>query len=242
MNEVLARHQKIGFQFSGGRDSLAALYALRDYWSDITVYHLDAGERFPETVAVVDRVSREVPNFVYIKGDLEKTERERGYPTDLLPARSNTILGKMHYGSKLSLIDRYECCYWSVMKPMHDRMIKDGVTLIIRGQRDSDYATPPLRSGSVENGIECYYPIQGWSDDQVLEYLNSIGVEPTPFYAEGLDTTPECMTCSGWWEDGRAKYLAKHHPEAHHKYIHKITLIKKEIDSHLNDLCKELTT
>lgn len=234
-----SRHEKIGFQFSGGRDSLAALYVVRPQWERMTVYHTDAGEQFPETVEVVTRVEQIVPHFVRIKGRLAETEKY-GLPTDLLPTHCNTVLGLMHSGSKLRLIDRYECCFNSVMKPMHDRMKADGVTLVIRGQRDADYANPPLRSGDVNDGMEAFYPIQGWSDQEVMAYLKSIDVQPARFYDEGLSTSPECMTCSAWWDDKRGAYLAKHHPEQHRKYVGKLIDIHREVSRHMRELQCEI--
>jgi len=154
-------------------------------------------------------------------------------PTDHTPA------GRLVSGLP-SLIDRYECCYRSLMAPMHQRMLEDGITLIIRGQRDSDYVTPPMRSGDSDGQIEVFYPIQDWTDQDVMEYLAWLGIEPTPFYDHGLSTTPECMTCSAWWDDGRAAYLKQHHPEKHAEYVAKLQTVRAAIMNQMKDLDAEL--
>ncbi len=238
---ALARHAgHVALQFSGGRDSLAVLFALREFWSQLTVYHGVAGDPFPETTALVNRIASLVPRFVMFSGRLAEVEKTMGLASDLVPTQTASWLGRQHAGCDVKLIDRYECCYQSLMKPMHERILADGISLVIRGQRDSDYVVPPMRSGETDSGIEVLYPIQGWSDQRVLDYLAAIGVAPTPFYREGLQTTPECMTCSAWWDDGRAAYLAKHHPAAHSTYLKKLIVIHREVQKQMRDLHNEL--
>lgn len=223
---LFTRHKKIAFQFSGGRDSLAALYLLQPYWDLFTVYHLDTGDQFPEAREVVDRVAAEVPHFERIMGRVEQSIAAHGLPTDIIPITHHTFVGRAVTGAGFGLQDRYDCCYRSLMAPMHERMVQDGVTLIIRGQRDSDYAAPVTRSGHVENGIEFFYPIQEWSAENVMQYLAQIGVKPPPFYERGMKTTPDCMHCSAWWDEHRAAYLKQYHPESYRTYVGRLAKIR----------------
>lgn len=233
------RHERIGFQFSGGRDSLAALFLLRAHWERMTVYHLDTGDLFPETCEVVKRIEAMVPNFVRIKGRRAQTEATHGVPSDLVPT-SCTPPGRLVSGATLRIIDRYECCYRSLMAPMHERMVEDGITLIVRGQRDSDYATPPMRSGQWQGGMEVLYPVQSWSAEQVMLFLAAIEQAPPPFYERGMKSAPECMTCTAWLDEGRAAYLAKYHPVAFHDYQRRLGAIHAAIAPHLRDMAAEL--
>ena len=41
---AVARHEKIGFQFSGGRDSVAALHVMRPHWDRMAIYITDTGD------------------------------------------------------------------------------------------------------------------------------------------------------------------------------------------------------
>ena len=92
------------------------------------------------------------------------------------------------------------------MIPMHERMISDGITLIIRGQKNSDKVKGPLRSGQVDCGIEMLFPIEDWTDKRVLSFLREQNVEIPRFY-EMLNDAPDCMTCTGYWGRGYQQWL-----------------------------------
>ena len=231
--DAFARHQRIGFQFSGGRDSTAALYQLRPYWRRMTVFHLDTGDQFPETRAVVAEVAQalaaeNVP-FVVIRSDVSQYRTQHGLASDLVPV-DNTPPGRLVSGRSLKLVSRYECCYQNLMRPMHQAIVDSGITLLVRGQRDDEYATPPLRSGDAQDGIEVLYPIQSWTGEQVSAYLLDNGLPIAPFYERGARRAPECMGCTAWWDEGRAQYLRDYHPEAHQRYAANMKIIRIEID------------
>lgn len=236
LEDAFRRHRRIAFQYSGGRDSTAALYLLRPYWDRMQVYFLDTGEAYPETLAVLEQVERDMGKPIErIHGDVARVRIEHGLATDVLPV-DNTELGRMVSGRNVRLISRYECCARSLMAPMHARMLADGITLIVRGQRDEDYATPPLRSGAVENGIESLYPVQDWTTAQVDAYLKDNGLPVAAFYAAGMPHGSDCMGCTAWWGEGRAAYLRKNHPAAHERYVQRMHVIRRAIDRQLGTL------
>jgi 3'-phosphoadenosine 5'-phosphosulfate sulfotransferase (PAPS reductase)/FAD synthetase len=228
LQSAFERHQRIAFQFSGGRDSTAALYLLRPLWSRLTVYHLDTGDQFPETRAVVDAVAREV-DIVLVQGDVAGVRREFGLPSDIVPV-DNTDIGRMVSGRAVKLQSRYDCCIRSLMAPMHRRMREDGITLLVRGQRDDEYAAPPHRSGQSADGFEVLYPIQHWTGEQVSAYLKDNGLPLAQFYERGARRAPECMGCTAWWDEGRAAYMREHHPAAFDSYRANMKTIRIEID------------
>lgn len=234
ITSAFARHDRIGFQFSGGRDSTAALYLLRQFWPYMTVYHLDTGDQFPETVAVVNQVEAEFvaaggSPFVRIKTDVHHTREHIGLASDLVPV-DNTAVGRLVSGRDVKIISRYDCCGITLMAPMHERIRADGITLLIRGQRDDEYAKQPKRSGDIEHGIEFLYPIQDWSGEQVQAYLNDNGHPVAPFYERGARRAPECMGCTAWWDEGRADYLRQYHPIKFAEYRANMRTIRAEID------------
>ena len=238
IDSALSRHARIGFQLSGGRDSVAALYLLRPYWGRMVVYHLDTGDQFPETMAVVGRVELDLGRpMIRIAGFAREVRRDYGLASDLVPV-GNTPIGRMLSGRKLRLISRDECCVRSRMTPLHLRMRQDGITLLIRGQRDDEYAVQPKRSGDVEDGIEFLYPIQDWTGDQVQAYLKDNNLPVAPFYERGMRRAPECMGCTAWWDEGRDTYLKQYHPLHFVAYQANVKLIRAEIDAqyqHLKD-------
>lgn len=235
IKSAFARHDRIGFQFSGGRDSTAALYLLRDYWPRMTIYHLDTGDQFPETVEVVRAVESETGPMVKIVTDVKGSREEFGTPSDLVPV-DNSPIGRMLSGRPLKIVSRFECCARNLMLPMHKRLIDDGITLLIRGQRDDEYTRPPMRSGDVESGLEVLYPIQSWTGQQVSEYLQAGSHPLAPFYERGARRAPECMGCTAWWDEGRADYMKQYHPQAHSVYIRKMEEIRSEIGRQLSML------
>lgn len=236
---ILARHDRIAFQLSGGRDSLAALELLRAHWHQMTVYWCNPGAPFPETLEIMEWVKLEVPNFVEIAGAQPQTIAQYGLPSDLVPV-SRTAHGMAISGEQgVMLQDRYACCARSMMEPTHARMVADGITLIIRGQKDADGLKSPLRSGAVVDGVELLFPIQDWTNTQVMRYLQGKAV-PIPRFYQHMNSAPDCMTCSAYWEEGAASYLKQYHPEAHAEVQSRLDLINAAVGVHIAAFNKEV--
>lgn len=208
---AFARHTKIAFQLSGGRDSCAALWTLRPYWGRMTVYHANTGDQYPETTAIIDWWRQHV-DVTVVHSDVKKYHAEVGWPSDVLPF-NGTPLGRDISGETTRIVGRLDCCWTNLMWPIHQRMLDDGITLIVRGQRDADYKKPPMRSGDTEGPIEALYPIQSWTTAEVDAYCREHGLPMAPWYAEGAAHGSDCLHCTAWWDDGRLPYLRGHHPE-----------------------------
>jgi len=246
--EAVDRHTKnggvVGFQFSGGRDSVAALFLLRECWSKMRVYHLDSGDQFPEVARVVREVEKALSDHGVeihrITGQVQSVVAIYGLPSDLVPVDNHSFVGLNVSGRDLAIQSRYECCARSIMFPMHSRMLADGVTLIVRGQRDEDYASPPFRSGDVSDGMEVLYPIEKWTGKQVLDYLDLHDLPRTDFYTSGMKQSPDCMHCTAWWDEGRMAYLKKRDPSAHARVAAQMIEIRAEVHRQLSFLDAEL--
>jgi phosphoadenosine phosphosulfate reductase len=222
---IFDRHEKIALQFSGGKDSLALLHLFKPHWDRITVYWLNSGDPFPETERQMREVAAMVPHFVEIEGRQPEVIATLGIPSDMVPALS-TPIGRAACGGRApAILDRYSCCLYSLFLPMHERMKADGITCIIRGQKHSDMQRSPLKSGDVEDGIEYLFPLEDFDDADVFAYLGLQQIELPSFYPE-LSASPDCMTCSAYWEEGRGKYLRKHHPGAYAIYQERLGIIK----------------
>ncbi len=237
MNDILARHQNIALQLSGGKDSIACLFMMREHWDRLTVYWCNTGDAFPETVALMGEIRAQVPRFVEIAGQQPAVIERFGIPTDILPA-SATPMGVANGG--IPMQDRYSCCLRSLMLPMHERMIQDGITLIIRGQKAADRLKGPLRSGDVDGGIEYLFPIEGWTDGQVLAYLREQDA-PLPRFYEVMGSSPDCMTCSAYWETGAAKYLKRYHFEQFKVVQARLDAINEAVAEHIQNFNAEVT-
>lgn len=232
MQDIIERHERIALQFSGGKDSLACLYLMRSYWDRLTVYWLNTGAAFPETVALADQVRAMVPHFVEIAGDQPGVIAQHGIPSDIVPV-NHTPIGIMAGASAGPLIqDRYSCCFKTIMVPIYERMVADGITLIIRGQKNADHLKGTLRSGHVENGVEYLFPIEDWTARQVLDYLREQDAQIPRFY-EVMDSAPDCMTCSAYWETGAAAYLKRYHYPVYELVQQRLDVIKDAVAGHI---------
>lgn len=232
--DAIARHERIAFQLSGGRDSVAALFAMRSHWDRMSIYHLNTGDRFPETVRVIDEIAKLVP-VITIESDAKEYRNTAGFPSDVVPV-DNTPFGRMVSGERLRIVSRYDCCGAVVMLPLYRRMDADGITLIVRGQRHSDYARAPIRSGQSDGRFEVLFPIEDWSTEQVNQFIHENGLPVTDFYQRGLSVTPECMGCTAWWGEGRLQYLQESDPTKYDQVSKKIIEIKQEIGAQLQPI------
>lgn len=231
LNAIFNRHERIALQVSGGRDSIACLYLLKPYWDRLTVYWLDTGAAYPETVALMQRIRDMVPNFARIEGRQPQTIEEFGIPSDIVPA-SGTPFGVYAADNGQLIQDRYSCCMRSIMFPMHERMIADEITLIIRGQKDADRLKSKTRSGNVIDGIEFLFPIEDWDARKVMRFLEEEGA-PIPRFYEMLSGAPDCMTCSAYWEEGAAKYLRRYHYDQYLANQARLDVINRAVGEHI---------
>jgi phosphoadenosine phosphosulfate reductase len=209
---ALDRHQAAAFSFSGGKDSLAVAYMLRPAADRVTVYCVDTGDLLPELQDIIAHVEVMFPRFVRIQTSAAAYITRNGLPSDLVPYQSHP-LGRRIGQAAIPLVSSYDCCWYNVMEPLLHRVQQDGCTLLIRGTKSSDMPRLPVVDGQLLGGIEHCYPLQAWSNDDVLAYLRAEGAPIAPMYDFGLRTSFDCATCPAWWREGRGPYLKERHPE-----------------------------
>ena len=231
IDAVISKHAKIALQFSGGKDSLACLYLMKPHWERMTVYWLDTGSAYPETVALMNDVRALVPRFERIEGRQPAVIDAFGLPSDLVPVSATPVGGAVS-GAALRIQDRYSCCIRSIIEPTHQRMLADGVTLIIRGQKNADRLKAPIKSGHIENGIEYFFPIEDWDDAKVMSFLREQNA-PIPRFYEMLNDAPDCLTCSAWWEKGEGAYRKRYHYQHYQEYQRRLEIIKEAVGNHI---------
>lgn len=236
--DAFDRHERIAIQFSGGADSTAMLWLLRPLWARATVYWLNTGDNLPEAAAWVSLVRQVVPNFVEVASPREQVIAMHGMPADAVPSVS-TPGGRMVGGPVPALQDRLDCCYRSLMLPLHERMIRDRVSLLVRGQKDSDEMKSPIRSGEVIDGFEVLYPLESWSHDDVMAFLRANELPILPVYHHGKNL-PDCVTCPAWTDDRRAALLAERHPDLARKYRNNLMTVRAGIAAALANMDAEL--
>jgi phosphoadenosine phosphosulfate reductase len=235
----LDRHGHAALQFSGGKDSLALVHLLRPHWDRLTLYHVDAGDLLPEVREVVDGVARLVPDFRRIETDAKAWTASAGLPSDLVPTTC-TPTGLAIGASGQAIVDRFSCCAANLMAPMHERMIEDGVSLVIRGTKRADLGRLPHEGGDTGAGYELWLPLLEWSHDDVFAYLREVGAPICRVYEHKVNA-PECATCPAWWSEGRAVYLKKHHPDLFATYRARLAVVAAEVSPHWRALKGELS-
>ena len=236
---ALFRHEHAALQFSGGKDSLALIYLLRPYWDRLTVYHLDTGDLLPEVEDIVGAVEEMVPDFRRIETDSLAWTAQNGLPSDLVPTGCTPFGRNLGFG-KQAIVDRFFCCFSNIMQPMHNRMVADGVSLVIRGTKRVDMGKLPAVDGEKGADYELWLPIQEWSHEQVFAYLREVGAPICRVYENAVNA-PECATCPAWWSEGRGAYLKKYHPDLSAIYAEKLAAVAREIVPLWENLKVEMT-
>ena len=225
---ALDRHSRIAISLSGGKDSTIVLWLLRDagLLDRVTIYHQDTGDLFPEMVAHVAALKAWCPNFVHLRSDAVAWAAEHGEPSDLVPYSAHDVGQMRHDGARVA--HRFDCCGANLMRPLHDRIMADGNTLVIRGTRDVDMPHLPVVSGDVVDGVEYLYPIQTWTDDEVFAFAAANAV-PLPALYDFFRQGPECATCPAWWGVDNGPYLRSRHPELYAKYQARMSRVMAEV-------------
>ena len=193
-------HYNPVLHFSGGKDSLAALFLLREYWDVLHVMWVNTGAAHPETLAQMAELKALIPKFIEVRSDQPADLALHGYPTDLLPA-ANTVIGAGTRQTEGPLLQTWvDCCSRNLWAPLQNATRALGSTLVVRGTKDADYRSTPLRSGHVENGVEYYLPLQDWTDADVMTFLGEQGVEIPSFYQHS-ETSLDCWNCTAFIEE-----------------------------------------
>ena len=215
---------------------------IKNQLPDITVLWADTGDSFPETHAQIEQVKALCPNFIIVKGDQPGVIDRGGYPVDVMPMRNHQGIARMTQQVRPKLQGFLECCMSSFLMPMHAKAIELGATMIIRGQKLADAQKSPVRSGDVIDGIEYWFPIEDWTDDQVMEFVKDSPLLPA-HYSEA-NTGLDCMHCTAYLADNQWKlnYLKKHYQDTAQEVTRCLALIQREVRNdmqHLDNLIGE---
>lgn len=231
--------RRVALHFSGGKDSLACLLLLRPFVEKgLPVYWTSTGDTIPETLAVVEWAKSWVPDFREVHADVVAWKAVHGMPSDATTAQSSWI-GQQYGMGTARLVGRFDCCWSNLMMPMHERMVADGVELVIRGTKLADTGKVPAH-GQTEH-YEVLLPLMDWSHAEVFEYLQRAGAPVNPVYEHfSAISAPECLGCTAWWEDGKAGYLKARHPQRVHEYATSLQDIRSELVRRVNELDNEL--
>lgn len=230
--------KKIALMFSGGKDSLALVFLLKKCWDKLTLYHINTGDLLPEINDIVTQVKALVPNFVQVDTHVKEWQTLNGLPSDLVPT-SSTNPGIAIGMSNMKIVDRWTCCSSNLMTPAHNKMIEDGISLVIRGTKACDAKKLPHYGGNTNLGYQLWLPLLNWTHEDVFAYLNEMNIT-LPYIYDYQINAPECATCPAWWSEGRGFYLKQFYPNLYREYKWKLQLVTDELIPHVDNLKAEI--
>lgn len=214
--QIIDAHERIALYFSGGKDSLACLLLLSDYWHKLDVVWANPGAPHPQTVAYMEAVRVMVPRFTEVCGNQPDWVRENGWPADVVPMR-RTAGGEVGAGPAPVRFQSYlDCCGANMWEPLRRHANATGVTLAIMGQRRDEALRNRLRDEVLQeiDGVTYWHPINEWSANQVLRFIQACGRDLPPFYDQGAESSADCWNCTAYLDHNRGRIDAMRRHES----------------------------
>jgi len=225
--------RRVALSLSGGKDSLTCLSLFTAWWPNLTVYWMNPGNPFPETVDLMARIRLIVPSFKEVPGRQREVIAADGWPSDVVPQWYTTDGNAVFGATPFKVQSRLQCCLRALMIPAYQAMVDDGIDCCIRGKRDDEADKTGLKTGYVsEHGIELVFPLLEWTDTDVRQYLERKNIA-LPLSYEYARHSLDCMDCTAWWGEGLSRYLEAAHPEAFTEYRRRVILIKQAVADQL---------
>ena len=222
---------KLGLAFSGGKDSLACLLMHKEQLENITVFWVNTGKNYPETLKIVDFAKSIAPNFIEVIVDRVGQNDYNGIPADVVPINW-TVAGQIIAGEKPIKIQSYlQCCFENISQPLHNAAKAHGITHLIRGQRNDEEYKGTSRNGDVVDGITYLHPIENWTAFEVLQYISQHMELPSHYNLK--HSSLDCFDCTAYQKVTKdvSLYRKSNHPE-----LHKLFLARKEkLDSAIRE-------
>lgn len=222
---------KLGLAFSGGKDSLACLLLHKQQLQNITVFWVNTGKAYPETMRLVEYAKAVSPNFVEIETNQQFQNKQNGLPADVVPVNW-TVFGQSQTCEKPVKVPPYlQCCFENIAAPLHNAAKEHGITHLIRGQRLDESHKSTSRSGDVIDGIAHLHPIENWTTKEVLDYIS--GFTELPEHFNLGHTSLDCFDCTAYQKETKdvSSYRELNHPELHKQYLAR----KEQLDSVLRE-------
>lgn len=215
----------LGLAFSGGKDSLACWYLMRDY--NPIVFWVNTGKAYPETLALIDEIRAEAGEFIEVRSDQQKQIDENGLPSELVPIGA-TAFGMQISGEGSTKVQSHlQCCYDNIAQPILKAVHERGVTHLIRGQRNDEANKSTSRDGDMVDGIVFVQPIETWTKERVLDFIKTHrGSIPEHFSIE--HSSLDCYDCTGFivHSHDRIAWTKARHPQFYAAYAENMRRLK----------------
>lgn len=222
--EALRAAERPILQLSGGKDSIATLFRIKEFWPKLEILTCDTGDMFPEMNDILEKVQALCTEetglrFTRFITDVEAVREDRGWPSDIIPQKLHTEFAPANPEPGCPRLQfTLECCSLSMYVPMHAYMVDQECDLIVRGTKFSDPTRLDMEADIY--GIPTCYPLADFDDNMVFAYLtylqNDVTKAVLSLYKEAeIERGLDCMHCTGWLTEHKAKfrYMARKHPE-----------------------------
>ena len=234
--DFFSRNHTVSLQISGGKDSIATLHWMRDWWSKVIVMWVNTGDAFPETVAQMREVRRTVPHFLEITSEQPRDIEDNGPPSDLLSSWDMPLGRQFEGGRDFKVQTPFSCCANNIWFPMAGACLRLGVTGIIRGQRKQERRKSPVTSGFVDGQFEYLFPIEDWTEGEVWAYLNEQNATAGLDHYRHFNSSLDCQRCTAYWDKGKMRYLSAFHPETHLDVLKRLRYIERSVETEMRNL------
>lgn len=212
---------------------MAVYHVIKKYLDVITVAWIDTGNNAPELRQYMVELSKKVPKFLHYKGDQPKWVEENGMPSDVVPV-DHTHIGRASTGETLKIVDYFACCNANIWEPFREVVRHLGATAVITGQRSEDSHKNVYTDGSYHPmGYQYYYPIEDWTDGEVVQFLKDSGETDPRFDIH--HSSIDCLTCTAYCKSSpqRMQYLQKNHPQHYAELVRRLKLIKGAVNRYM---------
>ena len=236
LTHLLNQHEKAILYFSGGKDSLAVLNLCKSHLDRILVVHLDTGARLPHMDSFVrEAVERVGGNLKIIRPEMPQLDSIRmfGFPIDIAPLRK-TIMYKGWVEGCIKIQASFDCCNRLRWAPMGAFVNEYKATLLITGQRKEDPVVTQV-SGLVYKGVESFLPIDNWTTNQVMSYLQQNKIPMPPHYPAG---TCDCWNCTATDDIDGLMFLKTFYPLQYRKLVADFQTVWGVVKNELNQVEK----
>lgn len=228
----------IVIQFSGGRDSTAVLYHLKDMLPNVIVLHVDSGSNYSHVSEFVTRTCDDLGAELHIVGpeiSAEEYTEEHGYPTDILPIWVDGLSpfpDREHIGR--TLISSWACCKRNLWEPASHFLTENNIKVVIRGVKKTDPHVGAEHGYMGEDGVLYLAPIWDWSEADIDNLLKENQVElPIQYLAENADSL-DCWCCTAHSGYGAAsaklKFTREHYPELYKKLLKRHSIVRQVVE------------
>jgi 3'-phosphoadenosine 5'-phosphosulfate sulfotransferase (PAPS reductase)/FAD synthetase len=183
---------------SGGKDSMACLYLLRDEL-DCAIY-VDTGYAYPETTALIASLADMIPLYV-VSSDRDAQQAREGLPSDVVPVEWTPLGQACTHQKAVTIQPSLSCCHDNLAKPIYAKAKELGVTHLVFGQRHEETHRGPAQHGNMVEGIMRLHPIENWTTQQVMDYLATKMTIPAHYAIK--HSSLDCYDCTAFAKESR---------------------------------------